>query len=247
MHEARRVLKSAFGYRTFRSGQEAVIQALLDGHSVLSVMPTGSGKSLCHQIPALVLNGLTVVVSPLVALMEDQVSALKLAGIAAEGIHSGNSYSDNVLAWRRAASGETRLLYMAPERLMTERMLKALARLRIRLFAIDEAHCISQWGPAFRPEYADLCRLREYFPEVPIAALTATADEATRKDIKGRLFQGQARQIVMGFDRPNIRLTVEAKLNWKKQRLCSSRKASMPCPIMQAWTSGSERLIKMSL
>jgi len=217
MHEAQRVLKSAFGYRTFRSGQEAVIQALLDGHSVLSVMPTGSGKSLCYQIPALVLNGLTVVVSPLVALMEDQVSALKLAGIAAEGIHSGNSYNDNVSAWHRAASGETRLLYMAPERLMTERMLNALARLRIRLFAIDEAHCISQWGPAFRPEYADLCRLREYFPEVPIAALTATADEATRKDIKGRLFQGQAKQIVMGFDRPNIRLTVEAKLNWKQQ------------------------------
>ncbi|MCY4148071.1 MAG: DNA helicase RecQ [Gammaproteobacteria bacterium] len=217
MEQAHRVLNSVFGYRTFRSGQEAVIQALLDGNNVLSVMPTGSGKSLCYQIPALVLNGLTVVVSPLVALMEDQVSALKIAGIAAEGIHSGNSYDDNVSAWRRAASGETRLLYMAPERLMTERMLNALSKLRIRLFAIDEAHCISQWGPAFRPEYAELRRLHEHFPEVPIAALTATADEATRKDIKDKLFQGQAKQVVMGFDRPNIRLTVEAKINWKQQ------------------------------
>ncbi len=217
MEEAHQVLKSVFGYTTFRSGQEAVIQALFDGHNVLSVMPTGSGKSLCYQIPALVLNGLTIVVSPLVALMQNQVSALKLAGVAAEGIHSGNSYSNNVSAWRRVESGETRLLYMSPERLMTERMLSALARLRIRLFAIDEAHCISQWGPAFRPEYADLCRLPQHFPEVPIAALTATADEETRKDIRDKLFHGSAKQVIMGFDRPNIRLTVEAKLNWKQQ------------------------------
>ncbi len=217
MEEAHQVLKSVFGYKAFRSGQEVVIQALFDGHNVLSVMPTGSGKSLCYQIPALVLKDLTIVISPLVALIQDQVSALKLAGVAAEGIHSGNSYGDNVAAWHRVASGETRLLYMAPERLMTERMLNALAKLQIRLFAIDEAHCISQWGPAFRPEYAELCRLPEHFPEIPIVALTATADQATRQDIKDKLFQGQAKQIIMGFDRPNIRLTVEAKINWKQQ------------------------------
>ena len=180
-------------------------------------MPTGSGKSLCFQIPALVMDGLTVVVSPLIALMQDQVAALRLAGVAADCINSANDRSHNVAAWRRAATGETQLLYMAPERLMTERMLAALARLPVRLFAIDEAHCISQWGPAFRPEYEDLCRLRELFPGVPIAALTATADEVTRDDIADKLFGGRAELFVLGFDRPNIGLTVEMKREWKRQ------------------------------
>ncbi|MFM9888314.1 MAG: DEAD/DEAH box helicase, partial [Burkholderiales bacterium] len=149
----RQVLKDVFGYDGFRPGQERVIDALLKGRNVLAVMPTGSGKSLCFQVPALVMGGLTVVVSPLVALMQDQVQALKLAGVAADAINSAQSREDNIEAWRRAASGETRLLYMAPERLMTERMLAALTKLDVRLIAIDEAHCISQWGPAFRPEY----------------------------------------------------------------------------------------------
>ena len=159
----------------------------------------------------------TVVVSPLIALMQDQVAALRLAGVAADCINSANDHGDNVAAWRRAAAGETRLLYMAPERLMTEPMLAALARLPVRLFAIDEAHCISQWGPAFRPEYEDLCRLRDLFPGVPIAALTATADEVTRDDIAEQLFGGDAEHFVLGFDRPNIRLTVEMKRDWKRQ------------------------------
>ena len=214
---ARGALRDVFGFEGFRPGQEAVIEALLRGRHVLTVMPTGSGKSLCFQIPALVMDGLTVVVSPLVALMQDQVSALRLAGVAADGINSGNSRSENVAAWRRAAAGGTRLLYMAPERLMTERMLAALSRLPVRLFAIDEAHCISQWGPAFRPEYEDLCRLRELFPGVPIAALTATADEVTRNDISDKLFGGRVEQFVLGFDRPNIRLAVEMKRDWKRQ------------------------------
>ena len=149
--------------------------------------------------------------------MQDQVAALRLAGVAADCINSANDRSHNVTAWRRAAAGETRLLYMAPERLMTERMLAALARLPVTLFAIDEAHCISQWGPAFRPEYEDLCRLRELFPGVPIAALTATADEVTRVDIVDKLFGGRAEQFVLGFDRPNIKLTVEMKREWKRQ------------------------------
>ncbi|MXZ81654.1 MAG: DNA helicase RecQ [Gammaproteobacteria bacterium] len=217
MIDAKRVLGSVFGFKAFRPGQEAVIEALLNGRNVLTVMPTGSGKSLCFQIPALVMDGLTVVVSPLVALMKDQVSALRIAGVAADGIHSGNEREENVAAWRRVASGETRLLYIAPERLMTEQMLSALARLRVRLFAIDEAHCISQWGPAFRPEYAELCRLREQFPQAPVAALTATADEVTRNDIADKLFGGAVEQFVLGFDRPNIRLTVEAKRDWKRQ------------------------------
>ncbi len=215
--EARRVLREVFGFEEFRPGQEAVIAALLAGRHALTVMPTGSGKSLCFQIPALVMDGLTVVVSPLIALMQDQVAALRLAGVAADCINSANDRSQNVAAWRRAAARETRLLYMAPERLMTGRMLEALARLPVVLFAIDEAHCISQWGPAFRPEYEDLCRLRALFPGTPIAALTATADVVTRDDIADKLFGGRVEQFVLGFDRPNIRLRVQMKRDWKRQ------------------------------
>ena len=217
MAAARRVLSEVFGFAAFRPGQERVIEALLAGGNALAVMPTGSGKSLCFQVPAMVMDGLTVVVSPLVALMQDQVAALRLAGVAADAIHSGNDRAGNEAAWRRVEAGATRLLYMAPERLMTERMLGALTRLPVRLFAIDEAHCISQWGPAFRPEYADLCRLRDLFPGVPLAALTATADEVTRDDIADRLFGGAVEQFVLGFDRPNIRLAVEMKRDWKGQ------------------------------
>ena len=215
--EARRVLREVFGFEDFRPGQEAAIMSLLAGRHALAVMPTGSGKSLCFQIPALVAGGLTVVVSPLIALMQDQVAALRLAGVAADCINSANDRSSNVAAWRRAAAGETRLLYMAPERLMTERMLAALARLPVAYFAIDEAHCISQWGPAFRPEYEDLCRLRDLFPGVPIVALTATADAVTRDDIAAKLFGGRVEQFALGFDRPNIRLTVEMKRGWARQ------------------------------
>lgn len=215
----RQVLKDVFGYDAFRPGQERVIDALLAGRNVLAVMPTGSGKSLCFQVPALVMGGLTVVVSPLVALMQDQVQALRLAGVAADAINSAQSREENVEAWRRATSGETRLLYMAPERLMTERMLSALGKLDVRLIAIDEAHCISQWGPAFRPEYQALTQLSETFPDVPIAALTATADELTRADIARQLFADEAETFVLGFDRPNISLSVEPKREWKRQVL----------------------------
>jgi len=195
------------------------MEAVLSGRNALCVMPTGSGKSLCFQVPALVLGGLTVVVSPLVALMQDQVEALRLAGVAADTINSSRSREDNVAAWRRAAKGETRLLYLSPERLMTEAMLAALAKLPLQLIAVDEAHCIAQWGPAFRPEYAALAQLRNAFPNVPIMALTATADETTRADIAEKLFDGDVEQIVLGFDRPNIRLTVAAKQGWKQQLL----------------------------
>ncbi len=211
------VLKDVFGFPTFREGQEAVVDALLAGENALTVMPTGSGKSLCYQVPALVLGGLTVVVSPLVALMQDQVAALHLAGVAADTINSSIDRSDNVAAWRRAAAGETRLLYMSPERLMTERMLSAIGRLPLNLIAIDEAHCISQWGPSFRPEYEDLTRLKTLFPDVPIAALTATADEVTRNDIAAKLFAKPARVFVAAFDRPNIHLSVEMRYDWKRQ------------------------------
>ena len=210
-------LSGAFGFDAFRPGQEEIIDAILHGTSVLAVMPTGAGKSLCYQVPAIALGGLTIVVSPLVALMNDQVASLRLAGVAADAIHSAQDRQTNVEAWRRAANGETRLLYMAPERLMTGRMLDAVLRLPVSLFAIDEAHCISQWGPAFRPEYAALEELPERFPDVPIAALTATADEATRADIERKLFRGHHESFVQGFDRPNIRLEASAKNSWKDQ------------------------------
>ena len=217
MNTPLRVLKDVFGFDAFRPGQEAAIGALLAGRNVLTVMPTGSGKSLCFQVPALVLDGLTVVVSPLVALMQDQVAALRLAGVAADSINSSRDRGANVAAWRRVTAGGTRLLYLSPERLMTDRMLAALAGLPVKLFAVDEAHCISQWGPSFRPEYEDLGRLRDLFPGVPIAALTATADATTRRDVVQRLFGGEAETVVLGFDRPNIRLSVERKHDWKRQ------------------------------
>ena len=202
------MLEQVFGYAAFRPGQEDIVAALLADDHVLAVMPTGSGKSLGFQIPAILKGGLTLVVSPLVALMEDQVAALRATGVDADAINSSRSYEVNANAWRRAAAGHTRLLYMAPERLMTERMLAALANLPISLIAIDEAHCISRWGPSFRPDYEALETLRDRFPGVPIAAFTATADQATRDDIAAKLFGGAGRIFVSGFDRPNINLAV---------------------------------------
>ena len=215
----RRLLKEIFGFDDFRPGQTTAIEAVLAGRHVLSVMPTGAGKSLCYQVPALMMGGLTLVVSPLVALMQDQVAALRLAGVAADTINSSFDRDANVAAWRRVTAGETRLLYLAPERLMTGRMLEALGRLDIRLIAIDEAHCISQWGPAFRPEYEGLARLRDLFPAVPIIALTATADESTRADIARQIFAGNVETLVLGFDRPNIKLSVAPRHDGKRQLL----------------------------
>ena len=211
------LLKDVFGFDEFRPGQEDVISSILEGCSVLAVMPTGSGKSLCYQIPALALDGLTIVVSPLVALMRDQVAALKLAGVAAETINSSQERSENIATWRRVADGEVKLLYLSPERLMTGQMLDAIAKLPLKLIVIDEAHCVSQWGPAFRPEYEDLSRLKDLFPGLPVAAFTATADETTRQDVERKLLSGTVRSFVSGFDRPNIHLSVQMKQSWKRQ------------------------------
>ena len=219
MTEALLILQNTFGYEVFRPGQEDVVISLLAGRNVLAVMPTGSGKSLCFQVPALVKGGLTVVVSPLVALMEDQVSALKLAGVAAETLNSSRSYDVNVVTWKKVVAGEIKLLYISPERLMTPRMIAALGKLPVAMIAIDEAHCISRWGPAFRPDYEELAKLRYHFPGVALAAMTATADEATQKDIADRLFGGDGDVFVSGFDRPNIRLGVALRGEWKQQLL----------------------------
>ncbi len=213
------ILLHTFGYPSFRPGQENIVNTLIAGTHILAVMPTGSGKSLCYQVPALALGGLALVISPLVALMQDQVAALKLAGVAAESINSSQSREDNVAIWQRVASGEVKLLYLSPERLMTDRMISALQKRDVKLIAVDEAHCISQWGASFRPEYDALQTLRNSFPGVPIGAFTATADEVTRRDIVSKIFGGKAEVHVAGFDRPNIKLTVEPKNGATQQLL----------------------------
>ena len=213
------VLKTVFGFDDFRRGQEQIVDHLLDGKNSLAVMPTGAGKSLTYQVPALVKGGLSLVVSPLVALMQDQVAALKLAGVNAASINSAQSRDENVRIWRAVAAGEVPILYLAPERLMTERMISALRKISLSLIAIDEAHRISQWGASFRPEYDALSQLRTSFPNTPIAAVTATADEPTRQDIVQKIFGGTAEVYVAGFDRPNIRLAVRAKQRAKDQLL----------------------------
>ena len=213
------ILREVFGYDSFRPNQEEVIDALTCGRSVLAVMPTGSGKSLCYQVPALMYDGLAVVVSPLIALMRDQVSALKLAGVNAETINSSSDQATNIAVWESLKTRSLKLLYLSPEKLMTESMLNTLKQHQLTLIAVDEAHCISQWGPAFRPEYADLAQLRELFPKTPILATTATADEVTRTEIITRLFSGNAEVHVQGFDRPNIKLSVAAKTGGSQQLL----------------------------
>lgn len=214
MHE---ILKKIFGFGAFRPGQEEPISALLDGKNVFCVMPTGAGKSMIFQVPALLGSGLTIVVSPLIALMQDQVSALQLIGVEAEALNSSRSDDEVSMIWDKIRNGQTRLLYMAPERLMNSGTLQAMQRLNVKMIAIDEAHCISQWGPSFRPEYEMLMDLKNHFPDVPIAALTASADEATRKDIVKKLFGDNVEVFVSGFDRPNIALNVEPKAGWKRQ------------------------------
>ena len=184
---------------------------------MLAVMPTGAGKSLCYQVPALLFEHVTVVISPLVALMDNQVAGLRASGVAAACIHSGQSREENVAQWRDVASGRAKLLYLSPERLMTPRMIAAMKSLSPAMFVIDEAHCVSKWGPAFRPEYAQLSVLKNEFPDAVIAAFTATADEATRADIAQTLFNGRGQILVQGFDRPNLSLTINSKTDRKSQ------------------------------
>jgi len=216
---ARAALAEIFGFQDFRPGQEAVVASLLAGRDTLAVMPTGAGKSLCFQLPAVVDGGLTVVVSPLIALMDDQVRSLRLQGVAAGALHSGRGRDDNAATWREAVDGRLRLLYAAPERLMLDGVMAGLSRVRLARLVVDEAHCISRWGHAFRPEYLALARLREAFPGVPVAAFTATADEVTRRDIVEILCGGDAEQFVFGFDRPNLTLRIAEKRDPLRQIL----------------------------
>ena len=209
------ILREVFGYDNFRGAQADIIAHVLGGGDALVLMPTGGGKSLCYQIPAILRPGLGVVVSPLIALMQDQVDALLQAGVRAAFLNSSLDAGSAAQVRRRARCGELDLLYVAPERLLTESFLGDLVRIRsehgLALFAIDEAHCVSQWGHDFRPEYIQLSVLHERFPGVPRIALTATADAITRSEIRTRLALGGAREFVSSFDRPNIRYRVEEK------------------------------------
>ncbi|CAG0987025.1 ATP-dependent DNA helicase RecQ [Burkholderiales bacterium] len=218
---ARELLDRYFGFSAFRGAQEAVIDHLAAGGDALVLMPTGGGKSLCYQIPALLREGAAVVISPLIALMQDQVEALRQAGVRAAYLNSTLDWETVRLVERQLEKGELDLVYLAPERLVTERGFELLDRLhavgRIALFAIDEAHCVSQWGHDFRPEYLALCALHERYPKIPRIALTATADAATREEIIDRLALGEARVFIASFDRPNIRYSVVEKSDAQRQ------------------------------
>ena len=219
--QAQQVLQDTFGYEAFRGLQADVVSAVLSGENALVLMPTGAGKSLCYQIPALVLDGTAIVVSPLIALMHDQVTALQQAGVSADYLNSTLELSEANRVEQALLNGDLDLLYVAPERLSTPRFLNLLERCQgqLALFAIDEAHCVSQWGHDFRPEYQRLSILGERFPNVPRLALTATADEVTRQDIIHHLQLEQAQHFVSGFDRPNIRYTITLKNNARSQLL----------------------------
>jgi ATP-dependent DNA helicase RecQ len=212
-------LQRVFGYDTFRGSQREIIDHLAGGQDALVLMPTGSGKSLCFQIPALVRDGTGVVVSPLIALMQDQVDALRGLGVRAGFLNSTQDLGARRLVEEAFVAGELDLLYVAPERLCGEPVLRLLERGRIALFAIDEAHCVSQWGHDFRPDYLGLSVLRERFPGVPLVALTATATQATRTEIATRLHLTQARQFVASFDRPNITYRIVGKNEPRRQLL----------------------------
>jgi len=213
------ILRRVFGYDTFRDGQREIIDHLVGGHDAMVLMPTGGGKSLCYQIPALVRDGTGVVVSPLIALMQDQVDALRNLGVRAGFLNSTQDLGARRLVEDAFLAGELDLLYVAPERLCGEPALRLLERGRISLFAIDEAHCVSQWGHDFRPDYLGLAVLRERFPGVPLIALTATATQATRAEIVSRLHLAHARQFVASFDRPNIQYRIAPKNDPRRQLL----------------------------
>ncbi|ELR63245.1 ATP-dependent DNA helicase RecQ [Photobacterium marinum] len=205
------ILQDVFGYQTFRTGQQEVIEAVAEGRDCLVIMPTGGGKSLCYQIPALMCDGLTLVVSPLISLMKDQVDQLKANGVAAACLNSTQSREAMQETYRAMQDGEVKLAYVSPERVMTREFMERLRDMPLSLVAVDEAHCISQWGHDFRPEYAALGTLKQHFDQLPIIALTATADETTRQDILSRLSLTDPHIYLGSFDRPNIRYTLQEK------------------------------------
>ncbi|MGH1486597.1 MAG: DNA helicase RecQ [Cellvibrionaceae bacterium] len=217
LSQAHQILNHTYGYQNFRGQQQEIIETVITGNDALVLMPTGGGKSLCYQIPSLVREGMGIVISPLIALMHDQVSALKQLGINAGFWNSTLTEEQRIVLRREINSGQLQLLYIAPEGLMLPYMLNWLSGIPLSLIAIDEAHCVSQWGHDFRQDYLLLHQLNEYFPNTPRVALTATANEQTQADIVHRLKLNKPKQFVQSFDRPNIRYAVEAKTEVKKQ------------------------------
>jgi len=214
---ALQVLETVFGYPAFRGQQAEIVEHVASGGDALVLMPTGGGKSLCYQIPALLRDGVGVVISPLIALMQDQVDALEEVGVRAAFLNSTQTFEETLRIERLVRSGGIDLVYVAPERLLTQRCLELFDASPISLFAIDEAHCVSQWGHDFRPEYIRLSVLHERYPTIPRIALTATADQQTRDEIAHRLQLDDARKFVSSFDRPNIRYSIVEKTNGRKQ------------------------------
>lgn len=210
-------LRDTFGFDGYRPGQEEIVDAALAGEDLLAIMPTGGGKSLCYQLPAITREGLTVVVSPLIALMRGQVAQMRELGVAARSLSSGNAPEENNLAMTEAEDGALDLLYLSPERLARHGMVAFLKRLDVRTIAVDEAHCVSQWGHDFRPEYRLIGEVRDALGGVQVIAFTATADAQTREDIEGRLFTAPPRTFLRGFDRPNISLAMTPRNNGRKQ------------------------------
>ncbi len=217
--DAQRILQNVFGFPDFRAPQDEIISTLIDGGDVLVLMPTGGGKSLCYQIPAIVREGVGIVISPLIALMQNQVDALSELGVSATFLNSTLSYETVYQTEQALRRGEVDLLYLAPERLVQPTTLALLRDLDVSLFAIDEAHCVSQWGHDFRADYLHLNLLATEFPRVPRIALTATADARTRSEIVSRLSLDNAKQFIVGFDRPNIRYRIALKTNPRQQLL----------------------------
>jgi ATP-dependent DNA helicase RecQ len=216
--QPQQILKKYFGYDTFREHQLDVIQKLVDGKDAFVLMPTGIGKSICYQIPSIIRDGVGLVISPLIALMQDQVGALRQAGVSAEFLNSSLTRQEAQLIENRVVSGKADILYVAPERLQSEGFQRFIQKFPVAVFAIDEAHCVSQWGHDFRPEYLKISEVTDNFPNVPRIALTATADAVTRQDILEKLKLGRAAQFVSSFDRSNIYYRVLLK-NKDKQQL----------------------------
>ena len=213
------VLKETFGFSSFRPGQEEIVKLLLDRKHILAVLSTGAGKSLCYQLPAVVFSGRTVVVSPLIALMNDQTAHLQSLKIPADKVHSHCHFTKNQSTLSDFMTGKVKILYISPEKLMTEKVLNEFQKLPVEMFVVDEAHCISKWGAGFRPEYEQLSQLKKLFPKAVLAAFTATADRSTRLDIVKKLTGNKSQIIVKGFNRPNLFLSVEPKQSWKKRLL----------------------------
>ena len=211
------ILKNVFGFSNYRYGQKEIVENILSKKQTLAIMPTGAGKSLCYQLPAVISKKKTIVIAPLIALIEDQVSSLKECGVNVEQLHSNQSSDELTSSWNNFKNGKSNIIYISPERLMTDHMINNLKSFEIGLFVIDEIHCVSKWGQSFRPDYEKLSKLKKIFPNSNIVGFTATADKTTRLDIINKIFDNDPKVFVKGFDRPNLSLSVYQKTNWKLQ------------------------------